>query len=280
MSESINKQRLTNLLKGVQKSIDLFEEQGHTNVYFNAQFFKDGKKQNGIERGDVASFSKQIRTYVFSEEAASVKIEFIDESSSKTFYTKVLDNLTLSAESEKAKPTGTSGLLGTGDYDGLGATQIMQVNSLVEKKVTEERRNDEFNRLNTETVELREKVKILTAEKEELAAEIAAKSDVERYMGIIGTIFPGLAAVFQGTRFANLATTLAGTTDMSGKALPKAGEGADEETQSIATMVGEFCDTLNAQEAGIVHMLFMAFEKDRGQMKRAFDFISQTPSPT
>ena len=265
------------MLRGIQKSIDLFQGQGYDDVYFTAQFIRGSKKQNCIERGDIAKFITQVRAYVDSEQADTVRLEFFDDTTGKSIYAKALSGLRdADAKEDSGKGAGLGGLAGPSG-SGLGEVEF---NRLVDQRVEVKEKDKEFIRLTKENEELRTKNETLTTEKDELAAEIQAKGDIERYLGIIGTIFPGLATVFQGTRLANLATTLAGTTDMSGKALPKPGESADEETQSITSMVSEFCETLNPQEAGIIHMLFMAFEKDRNKMKRAFDFISQTAVTT
>lgn len=276
MKASTNKQRLTNLLRSMQKSIDLFQAQGYSDVYFTAQFLRGGRKQNGIERGDVGSFATQIRTYVSSEDADAVRIEFIDESTGKSIYSKVLNDLRLVDEEDNKSGSAKSSSNGLNGFNGLGEAEF---NSLVDQRVEVKEQQKEFVRISNENGELRSKAETLTAEKEELEAELKAKKDTEYYMGIIGTVFPGLASLFQGTRLANAASFLAGTTDFQGNALPQAKEAGDSETSTIAAIVSEFCNTLSLQEAGIIHLLFMAFEKDRGQMQRALQFISQqTPA--
>ncbi len=278
MKPTINQKALNSAAKVLANGAKTLEDQGYQDMYFTAQFWSGGKKQNCIERGDVAKIAKQVRDYVKSEEADTMTVEIFEDGTSKSVYRKKFFNLydnieQAEKEDEQPKPSppGLNGLSGLGE---------VELNNLVDKRVEVKEQAKDYQRACKEVEELKTKLAATTAEKEKLEEEIKAKSDVERYMGIIGTVFPGLATVFQGTRFANLATTLAGTTDLSGKALPKSGEEADDETQSISSMVSEFCDTLNAQEAGIIHLLFMAFEKDRSQMKRAFDFISQTPLKT
>jgi len=267
MKSSINKQRLTNLLKGIQKSIDLFESQGFGDVYFTAQFLRGGKKQNGIERGDLSSFAKQIRTYAFSEDADTVRIEFIDESTSKTIYSKVLTDLRAADGNSEVAVSSGSGL---GGFNGLGEVEF---NALVDKRVEAKEQAREFTRMSKELEELRGKNAALASEKEELEATLKAKKDTEYYMGIIGAAFPGLAPLFSGTPLAQAANFLAGTSDLNGNALPAAGEQSDDK-KSISAMIGEFCDTLTTQEASAVHLLFMAFEKDRALIQRALATIT------
>ena len=264
------------MLRGIQKSIDLFQSQGYSNVYFTAQFIRRGKKQNRIERGDINQFGTQIRAYIESEEADVVKLDFVDEGTGKSIYSKALTDLR-STDTAEDNSRGGGTQNGLGGFNGLGEADF---NRLVDKRVEAKERDKEFIRLSKENEDLRTQNQTLVSEKEELADEIKAKKDVEYYMGIIGTVFPGLATVFQGTRLATIATTLAGTTDMNGNALPAAGGDGDGEAQSVISMLSDFCNTLNTQELGIVHLLFMGFERDRQQMQRALQFISQTPPAT
>lgn len=274
MKSNINTKRLNNLLSGIQKSIDLFQSQGYNDVYFTAQFIRGGKKQNGIERGDVSSFLNQVRAYVKSEDADAVRLEFFDESNGKSIYSKALNDLR-NSEEEIEKP-GSNEHKGLGGFNGLGEAEFT---ALVDKRVEVKEQAREYARMSKEVEELRSRCLTVEEERDELEASLKAKKDTEYYMGIIGTVFPGLATLFQGTRIANVATMLAGTTDMQGNALPQGQDSGDSETQSVAALVSEFCNTLSVQEAGIIHLLFMAFEKDRNQMQRALQFISQTPVP-
>lgn len=277
MKSSTNKVRLNNLLRGMQKSINLFASQGYNDVYFTAQFLRGKQKQNGIERGDVSAFITQIRTYVDSEDADTVRIEFFDDSSSKSIYSKVLTGLRTPEANEKSKGS-SSNEAGLGGFNGLGEAEF---NALVDKRVEVKEQAKDYIRTREELEKLRVKYEALEAEKDEIEDKLRAKSETEHIMGIIGTAFPGLATLFQGTRLANAANFLAGTSDISGNALPAPQESMDSETASITAMVSEFCNTLNAQEASTIHLLFMAFEKDRNLMQRALQHVSiQTPTKT
>lgn len=279
MKSTINKHRLNNLLRGIQTSINLFESQGHTDAYFTAQFYRGGRKQNGIERGDIQSFSKQVRTYIASEEADSARIEFFSERTGKSIYSKALNDLRV-AETEAASATPVAlAPAGLSGYAGLGEAQVAE---LVDRRVAEQRRNDEFQRLNSEVEELRKKSEKLTAENEDLEARIKAKSELEFYSGIVGTAFPGLATLFNGTPLAQAASFLAGTAGEDGEAgekeLPDSNP-ANEEAQGIASLVNEFCATLSEQELAVIHLLFMAFEADRSKIQAALHFVT-TAAPS
>jgi hypothetical protein len=244
-------------------------------MYFSAQFFCVGKKQNGIERGDVTKISKQVRDYVKSEEADSMNVEVFEEGTGKSIYRKKFLNLYERDESAALHELPTPGFAAFSGYAGLGEAEV---NSIVDKRVNEARRQDEFERLNNELDTLRSKTATLESEKDELEETLKAKRDTEYYMGIIGAAFPGLVPLFSGTPLAQAANFLAGTPDTVGIAMPAAQEDSDE-SKSISAMVGEFCDTLTTQEASAIHLLFMGFEKDKGQIQRALQFVTtQAPA--
>jgi hypothetical protein len=199
-----------------------------------------------------------------------MNVEVFEESTGKSIYRKKFSNLYVQSDTLAQLELPTQAFAGFGGYGGLGEAEV---NSIVDKRVNEARRQDDFERMNKELDTLRSKAVVLEAEKEELEATLKAKRDAEYYMGIIGAAFPGLAPLFTGTPLAQAANFLAGTPDTVGNALPAAQEDSDE-AKSIAAMVGEFCDTLTSQEASAIHLLFMGFEKDRGQIQRALQFVT------
>lgn len=277
ITPSLNRQRLNNIMRNLLKSIRLFASQGHPNVCYNAQFFRGGKKQNPISKGDIESFSENVRSFITSEEADTVRIEFIDEDSGKTFYTKVMDNLTLDTQDdEDIRQVAAIQSAGLNGYGGLGEAQVTQVNDLIARKVGEERRNDEFMRLGKEVDELRSRNAILEAERDELEASLKAKKDLEFYSGIIGAAFPGLATLMNGSPLAQAAGFLSGATDMSGNVVTQK-EPVNEDVSSISALVSEFCANLNTQEASAIHLLFMAFEADRSKIQSALHYITAAP---
>jgi hypothetical protein len=265
MSTSLNKHRLKNLLRSIQTSLATFESQGHPNVYFTAQFLRDGRRQNGIERGDPATFSKQLRTYIMSEDADSARIEFIDELSGKTIYSKALTDLRKpEIKFEPGKHQAVSPAVNR--YAGLGEAEIAQ---LVDKRVTERQQQDEFIRLGKEVNELRAKNEQLTEVNYDLEAKIHLKSQLEFYSGIIGTAFPGIAAMLSGTPLAQAASFLAGAQSATIKAPDD--NGGDK---CIAAMIAEFCQTLNEQELSAIELLFIALEKDKTRIQNVLQFVT------
>ena len=176
---------------------------------------------------------------------------------------------------------------GLGGYNGLGEAQVLE---MVDRKVAEQRRSDQMESMGKELEALRSKNTSLKEANEELEEKIKAKNDLEFYSGIIGAAFPGLAPLFNGTPLAQAAGFLAGTNGLNGVELSAASDDASngssestadssqagEEEESIAAMVGEFCNTLNNQEASANHLLFMAFEADRNKIQKALHYITAT----
>lgn len=255
----------------MQKSIELFSTQGYNDVYFTAQFMRGKQKQNGIERGDLSSFANQIRTYVHSEDADSVRIEFFDESSGKSVYSKVLSGLNSSDSADSKQTNKSTGSLG--GFNGLGEAEF---DALVDKRVDVKERAKDFERQGKELDELRTRFATLVSEKEEVEAELKAKKNLEFYSGIIGTVFPGIAPLFNGTPLAQAAGFLAGTGDVP--------ESANEDVQSVSAMITEFCNTLTTQEASAMHLLCAAFEADRSKIQSTLQQVmagspaTKTPS--
>ena len=270
MASILNKFRLDNLLRGLQKSIKTFEAPGHTAVYFTAQFLCNGKRQNGIERGDLRTFNKQIRHYIISEGAESARIEFFSEATGKLIYSKALTDLRINENlATNAKPDNTASVQ-TGAYSGLGEAQV---NEMVDRKFEELRRNDELQGLKKEVEELRSKNAELSSRNKELEASLEAKSGLEFYSGIIRNALPQLATVLKGTPFEKAADFLSGTKEEKGSTNPTS-EPVNEETTSLASMMNEFCNTLDEQEAGAIHLLFMAFEADHSKIQKALQCIA------
>ena len=270
MASTLNKHRLNNLLKGVQTSINSFDSQGYPNVYFSAQFFCKGKKQNGIERGDIHSFGKQVRTYITSEEADAARVEFFNETTGKSIYSKALTDLRNVEDKALGIESPNAATSKTNSNEGLGEARV---NEMVDKKFEEMRKADEMQRLTKEVDELRCKNAELTNKEADLEAKLRAKGDLEFYSGLIGTAFPGLTAMLKGTPLEGAASFLSGTAPVNDNALT-VNESKIERESNISSMVNEFCGTLSEQEAGAIHLMFTAFEADKSKIQRALQFIS------
>jgi hypothetical protein len=272
----INSEKLKEALKTLSKQAKILAGKHPAGIYYTAKFWRAGRKQNGIEHGDDHSINQLIRAYVKNEEADTMQVDFYETDSEKALWSKKFFGLTDGAGESESKEIHIADS-GSG-FAGLGEAQVMQI---VDKRVMEQRREDEFNRVNKELEALRSTHAELTAHRDELEESLAAKKNTEYYMGIIGTAFPGLSNLLKGTSLAPAAGFLAGTSDLQGNEIAQhIVTPAEEERNTISGMVAEFCKTLNPQEASAVHLLFMAFETDRAMIQRALQFITSQQQAT
>lgn len=272
MAGKLNNNRLNNLMRGIQSSIKLFPDNGHTEVYFSAQFYSGGKKQNCIERGELESFSKLVRTYILSEEADSVRIDFISEKTGKSIYSKVLSDLRKpDAETASKTEASTDNAQPRQGYFGLGEAQLHE---MIDKKVAEIERANKFESMSKELEELRKKNEEQEETIVELRAENKAKSSIEFYSGLIGNALPGIGQLLANTPLAGATSFLAGLGTGEKESLTADDSEGDEEASTITALITEFCATLNQQEQSALHLLFMAFEKDRNTIQDALRYIT------
>jgi hypothetical protein len=274
---TVNKKAINTAAKVLANQVKTLVAQGYQDMYFTAQFYNGGKRQNGIERGNVTTISKQVRDYVKSEEADTMNVEMFEESTDKSVYRKKFSNLIEGSDSSGSNQQ-QSGFNGFGSHQGLGEVEF---NALVDKRVEIKEQAKDFTRMAKELDECRSKYSTLESEKAELEAELTAKKNLEFYSGIIGAAFPGLAPLFNGTPLAQAAGYLAGAGDLQGNALPQAKNEDNSEGQSVGELANEFCNTLNAHDSSAIHLLLIAFEKDRNQIHRALQSITiHTPQTT
>ena len=87
----MSKKKIYHLIQVSQKMIQTFPKQGHSNVVFNAVFYRNGKKLNSIDQADVANFSHLVRSYDKSENPDKVKVEFKDQDSGSLIWAKTFE---------------------------------------------------------------------------------------------------------------------------------------------------------------------------------------------
>ena len=268
MASTLNKYRLDNLLRGLQKSINTFKAQGHTAVYFTAKFFCEGRCQNGIERGELRTINKQIRHYVVSEESESVRVEFFSEVTGKLIYSKVLTDLRKHEGNTASKNSASDVPIISTNNGELDAGFLKEVDRRLE--VT--RLNDELQKRDNEVAELRSKHSELVNRNKELEASLKTKSGLEFYSGMVGNALPGLATILKGTRLENAADFLFSATTGKSNVTPT-GKPMNDETGNMAAMASELYRTLNAQEASAIHLLLVAFASDHSKIQKALRCI-------
>jgi len=264
----MSKKKIYHLIQVSQKMIQTFPKQGHSNVVFNAVFYRNGKKLNSIDQADVANFSHLVRSYDKSENPDKVKVEFKDQDSGSLIWAKTFEWTDLDDEIPRA----LSG------YSGLGEAEV---NDLVQRKFSEMERSKELERMSAELQRLQTENEELEFQMQDMQNTLDAKKQVEYYSNIIGMALPGLAKFLTNSPVGAAMNFLAGT-EQEDKNIE---QGKDTETEpkdsqrdTILEMIFSFCKTMNDQELGTMYLMLSEIEKDRGNLQRILQFITQ-PQP-
>lgn len=167
-------------------------------------------------------------------------------------------------ENSEAKAKGLNGFQGFGEAE---------VNQIVEKRLTDLRRVEDYERMKDEHQSLHQKIKELQQTNEELEKDKAAKETTESYMRIIGMALPGLSKFFGG---ASLLSMLAGTEEETeNKSLAAAKDPSDEREEMIQLLHDFMQSELNEQEVATVYMLFMEIQKDKNQIQYLLNHLTK-----
>jgi hypothetical protein len=257
----MSKKKIYHVIQVSQKMIQTFPKQGHMNVVFNAVFYRNGKKLNSIDQADVVNFSHLVRNYDKSENPDKVKVEFKDLDSGNLIWAKTFQWTDVDEEIPRA--------LG---YTGLGEAEV---NDLVQRKFSEMERSKELERMAAELQRLQSENEELEFQMQDMQNTLDAKKQVEYYSNIIGMALPGLARFLTNSPMGAAMNFLAGT-DQEGKSIE---QGKEDETEPKDTQrETSFCKTMSNQELGTMYLMLSEIEKDRSNLQRILQFITQ-PKP-
>jgi hypothetical protein len=266
----MKKKRIYHVIQVSQKMIQTFPKQGHENVVFNAVFYRNGKKLNSIDQADVANFSPLIRNYDKSENPDKVKVEFKDQDSGSLIWVKTFEWTDVDEEIPRA----------LNGYAGLGE---VEVNDLVQRKFTEMERSKELDRMSSELQRLQSVNDELEFQMQDMQNTLDAKKQVEYYSNIIGMALPGLAKFLSNSPMGAAMNFLAGT-EAQGKEIEQGkvveSEPKDSQRETILEMIASFCKTMSNQELGTMYLMLSEIEKDRNNLQRILQFITQQQPST
>jgi hypothetical protein len=262
----MSKKKIYHVIQVSQKMIQTFPKQGHSNVVFNAVFYRNSKKLNSIDQADVANFSHLVRSYDKSENPDKVKVEFKDQDTGSLIWAKTFEWTDVDDEI----PRTLSG------YSGLGEAEV---NDLVQRKFSEMERSKELERMSSELQRLQSENEELEFQMQDMQNTLEAKKQVEYYSNILGMALPGLAKFLTNSPMGAAMSFLAGTDqddkpDGQGKETDT--EPKDSQRETILEMIMSFCKTMNDQELGTMYLMLSEIEKDRGNLQRILQFITQT----
>jgi len=266
----MKKKKIYHVIQVSQKMIQTFPKQGHINVVFNAVFYRNGKKLNSIDQADVANFSPLIRNYDKSENPDKVKVEFKDQDSGSLIWVKTFEWTDVDEEIPRA----------LNGYAGLGEAEV---NDLVQRKFTEMERSKELDRMSSELQRLQSVNDELEFQMQDMQNTLDAKKQVEYYSNIIGMALPGLAKFLSNSPMGAAMNFLAGT-EAQGKEIEQGkeveSEPKDSQRETILEMIASFCKTMSNQELGTMYLMLSEIEKDRNNLQRILQFITQKQPST
>ncbi|MBS1773915.1 MAG: hypothetical protein JST82_13740 [Bacteroidetes bacterium] len=167
------------------------------------------------------------------------------------------------------------------NFQGLGEADV---NNLVEKRLTEMRQREEYERLREENQKLQSQMAELEARNADLKHDIAAKETTESYMRILGMALPGLSKFFGG---AGILSMLAGTDEKEQQAQAPAAIGAattdapvktepkDEREQMIFMLRDYMLEELTQQEIATLYLMFVEIQKDKTVIQKLLNQLTQ-----
>lgn len=248
-------------------------------IYFTAVYSKLGKKiTESKDKTSLTAFTAVMtgRYQVCHPDSITVTWHHADTGEKlfeHTFtITRTQRDNELEPQVQSEVPAQASGFMGLGE---------VEVNNLVEKRLTELRQREEYERLREENQKMQLQIAELETHNADLKHDIAAKETTESYMKILGMALPGLAKFFGG---AGLLSMLAGTEEAAqpslGEAQPTAQphatpkEAKDEREQMIYMLRDYMLDELSQQEVATLYIMFMEIQKDKSLIQRILNNLT------
>ncbi len=164
-------------------------------------------------------------------------------------------------------------------FQGLGEADV---NNLVEKRLTEMRRTEDYERLRDENQKMQSQIAELEARNADLRHDIAAKETTESYMRILGMALPGLSKFFGG---ASILSMLAGTEEKAEQVQPAIGAAAtetpvkvepkDEREQMVLMLRDYMLEELSQQEVATIYLMFVEIQKDKTVIQKLLNQLTQ-----
>lgn len=245
----------------VVKMLKAERQLDQSELFFRAVYNKLGRKiAESKDNPSMSSFTSVINGRYQVCEPDSITITWHSTGNEQKLFEQTFSiskgktSVLAEPESEEKSSNGLAGFQGFGEAE---------VNQIVEKRLTDLRRNEEYERLKDEHSSLNQRIRELEALNEELEKDKSAKETTESYMRIIGMALPGLSKFFGG---ASLLSMLAGTNEETeSKALAAA---PNNEREEMIQMLHDFMiSELSEQEVAAVYMLFMEIQKDKSQIQ-------------
>jgi len=197
-------------IANIKKKFLILQAQG-IDVYFTATFYKGNQKSEGLIRQPFSNFKLLART-VRVDNPEIIRIRVYDgEHGQKVCW--VNDYVVeYDPDQQEEEPT----VVTPQSFQGYGEAEI---NSLVDQRLREQKRAEDFERLQREVQEFteeleeqRERVELLEHENDMLKEELESKKQLRYYAGMLGDILEGIGIPREKLR--NPLASLMGVTDL------------------------------------------------------------------
>lgn len=251
-------------------------------IYFTAVYSKLGKKiTESRDKTSLTAFTAVMtgRYQVCHPDTITVTWHHADTGEKLFEHTFTISKPQGQRDREQEPQEQPDAPVATNGFTGLGE---VEVNNLVEKRLTELRQREEYERMREENQKMQLQIAELETLNADLKHDIAAKETTESYMKILGMALPGLAKFFGG---AGVLSMLAGTDEPEQPALGTAPAAVaaqpapeatpkDEREQMIFMLRDYMIDELSQQEVAALYLMFMEIQKDKSLIQRILTNIT------
>lgn len=251
-------------------------------IFFSASIVNDNKSNKVLDMEPVDSMTKQINHLVRTEKPEIIKVDLLTEEG------KWVDGSVCDLRSK-------SGIPNVQSFQGLGEAEI---NSLVERRFEEKKREDDFKEMKEivkeiadENEELKARVAELETLNEDLERSLESKKQIKYYAGMLGDILESIGigkekirkplAELMGLNDKNEQKKLPASEDKSGiveepeNPAPSSEQmNADEQKRfEIITLISQFMNNVNNQLLGELFTIFSEIESDKSLAAVIIEFI-------
>lgn len=247
-------------------------------IYFTAVYSKLGKKiAESKDRTSLTAFTTVMTGRYQVCHPDSITVTWHNHDTGEKIFEHTFSVNRLQREEEANQSIETPVTTG---FQGLGE---VEVNNLVEKRLTEMRQREEYERMRDENQKMQLQIAELETRNADLSHDIAAKETTESYMKILGMALPGLSKFFGG---AGLLSMLAGTDepDQTASALGESNtvkpeplvitKPKDEREEMIFMLRDYMIDELSQQEVATLYIMFMEIQKDKTLIQRILNQLT------
>lgn len=195
----LNETQLKSFLDTCKEKINSYRTQ-NKHIYFSAKFFRKNKQVEAIEKGEIDTFSRLIRSYTKTETPDRIVVLFFEQNTKAQLYKKELiaenDEVVDKIVENQSSPT----LMGVDVVQDLVRKGINEYREEQEKAVLRRRLKRSLGIISQKEEEieaLEKEIKRLEGELEDIEDTVTMDKRIKGYVAIAGEAFPGLNGLIQ-----------------------------------------------------------------------------------